>query len=128
MKDASKYLVGLCRWAGPSEEAALRGLEVRFRQLDAAIAELIDASPNACIVDALGVQARHFLKVSRDICAMGLTRPRAMTAEEAEEQRRSFVAGNCGIDNPLVTRELVDRVADGPKVIPAQGQGFRSFP
>lgn len=35
-----------------------------------------------------------------------------MTPAEREEQRRSFAFGNCAIENPLVTRELVDRVAD----------------
>jgi hypothetical protein len=30
----------------------------------------------------------------------------------AEEQRRSFAYGNTAIENPLVTRELVDEVAD----------------
>ncbi len=35
-----------------------------------------------------------------------------MTDEEREEQRRSFVYGNLNIENPRVTRELVDRVAD----------------
>jgi hypothetical protein len=35
-----------------------------------------------------------------------------MTDAEREEQRRSFVYGNCSIENPAVTREVVDRVAD----------------
>jgi hypothetical protein len=35
-----------------------------------------------------------------------------MSAEEAEEQRRSFVHGNCRISNEHVTREMVDQVAD----------------
>lgn len=35
-----------------------------------------------------------------------------MTPEEREEQRRSFAYGNAAIENPRVTRELVDRVAD----------------
>ena len=39
-------------------------------------------------------------------------RTHAMTDEEREEQRRSFVYGNCSISNPDVTRELVDEVAD----------------
>ena len=30
----------------------------------------------------------------------------------ANEQRRSFVYGNCAVENPTVTRELVDKVAD----------------
>ena len=35
-----------------------------------------------------------------------------MSDEEREEQRRSFAFGNANIENPRVTRELVDRVAD----------------
>jgi hypothetical protein len=31
-----------------------------------------------------------------------------MTPEQEADQRRSFVHGNCAIDNPLVTREMVD--------------------
>jgi hypothetical protein len=39
----------------------------------------------------------------------------SMTAAEREAQRRSFVFGNAAIDNPDVTRELVDRAADEMK-------------
>lgn len=35
-----------------------------------------------------------------------------MTPAQLEAQRRSFAFGNLRIENPLVTRELVDRVAD----------------
>ncbi len=35
-----------------------------------------------------------------------------MTPAEREEQRRSFAYGNVALDNPRVTRELVDAVAD----------------
>ena len=35
-----------------------------------------------------------------------------MSDAEREEQRRSFAFGNANIENPRVTRELVDRVAD----------------
>lgn len=34
-----------------------------------------------------------------------------MTADEKEEQRRSFAYGNTNIENPLITRETVDRQA-----------------
>lgn len=34
-----------------------------------------------------------------------------MTEAEREEQSRNFVVGNIGLENPRVTRELVDRVA-----------------
>jgi hypothetical protein len=35
-----------------------------------------------------------------------------MTPVEREAQRRSFAYGNCAIENPLVTRQMVDEVAD----------------
>lgn len=34
-----------------------------------------------------------------------------MTHREREEQTRNFAAGNVGMENPRVTRELIDRVA-----------------
>jgi hypothetical protein len=34
------------------------------------------------------------------------------SAEEKEEQRRSFAYGNTKIENPRITREMVDREAD----------------
>jgi hypothetical protein len=34
-----------------------------------------------------------------------------MTPADREAQRRSFAFGNCAIENPLITRELVERVA-----------------
>ena len=34
-----------------------------------------------------------------------------MTPEQAEAQRQSFVYGNCAIDNPLVTREMVEEAS-----------------
>jgi hypothetical protein len=36
----------------------------------------------------------------------------AMTAHEKEEQRRSFAYGNTNIENPLITRETVDKQAE----------------
>ncbi len=35
-----------------------------------------------------------------------------MTAEEREEQRRSFAYGNTKIENPQITRQLIDQEAD----------------
>jgi len=35
-----------------------------------------------------------------------------MTREQAEEQRRSFAYGNAGLENDLITREMVDEQAD----------------
>ncbi len=35
-----------------------------------------------------------------------------LTPEQKEEQRRSFVYGNLVIENPRITREMVDRAAD----------------
>jgi hypothetical protein len=34
------------------------------------------------------------------------------TPAQREEQRRSFAYGNLKIENPRVTREMIDRVAD----------------
>jgi hypothetical protein len=35
-----------------------------------------------------------------------------LTPEEKEKQRRSFAYGNAVIENPRVTREMVNRAAD----------------
>jgi len=35
-----------------------------------------------------------------------------MSEEDKEKQRRSFAWGNANIDNPLVTREMIDQAAD----------------
>jgi hypothetical protein len=37
------------------------------------------------------------------------------TAEQKEEQRRSFAYGNTNIENSRITRELVDREAEALK-------------
>jgi hypothetical protein len=34
------------------------------------------------------------------------------SAREREEQRRSFAYGNTAFENPLITREMVDREAE----------------
>jgi hypothetical protein len=34
------------------------------------------------------------------------------TPQEREEQRRSFAYGNTKIENPLITREMIDRAAE----------------
>jgi hypothetical protein len=39
-------------------------------------------------------------------------RIRTYTAAEKEEHRRSFAFGNTKIENPKITRELIDREAD----------------
>jgi hypothetical protein len=39
-------------------------------------------------------------------------RTRVMTPEEKEEQRRSFAYGNTKIENPRITREMVDHAAE----------------
>jgi hypothetical protein len=39
-------------------------------------------------------------------------RENAPTPEEKEEQRRSFAYGNTKIENPRITREMVDKAAD----------------
>ena len=35
-----------------------------------------------------------------------------VTDEQREEQRRSFVYGNTAFENPKITRDMVDRLAD----------------
>lgn len=35
-----------------------------------------------------------------------------MTAAELEAQRRSFAYGNMSIENPRITRQLIDEVAE----------------
>lgn len=35
-----------------------------------------------------------------------------LTPEEKEQQRRSFAYGNTKIENPRITREMVDRAAE----------------
>lgn len=50
-----------------------------------------------------------------------------MTPEERKEQRRSFAFGNCAIDNPAVTRELVDRVADANPITPVDPELARAL-
>jgi len=37
---------------------------------------------------------------------------RPMTEAECEEQSRNFVVGNIGLENPRVTREVVDIAAE----------------
>lgn len=37
---------------------------------------------------------------------------RPMTESEREEQSRNFVVGNIGLENPRVTREIVDIAAE----------------
>lgn len=35
-----------------------------------------------------------------------------MTPEQREEQRRSFAFGNANLDNPAITREMIDDAAE----------------
>lgn len=44
-----------------------------------------------------------------------LARSVQMTPGEQEEQRRSFAYGNTAIENPRITRELIDRQAEALK-------------
>lgn len=39
-----------------------------------------------------------------------------MTPQQKEEQRRSFAFGNANIENPRVTREMIDQEAESMKV------------
>lgn len=43
---------------------------------------------------------------------IALAKTVTMTPAEQEAQRRSFAYGNVAIENPNVTRELVDTIAD----------------
>jgi hypothetical protein len=47
------------------------------------------------------------------------------STEENEEQRRSFAYGNTKIENPRITREMVDREADALGA-PKNGRGTGS--
>jgi hypothetical protein len=38
-----------------------------------------------------------------------------ISSEQKEEQRRSFAFGNTNIENPRITREIVDKEADALK-------------
>jgi hypothetical protein len=38
-----------------------------------------------------------------------------MSPEHREEQRRSFAYGNTKIENDLITREMIDQLADAQK-------------
>lgn len=46
-------------------------------------------------------------------------RDHVMSAEEKEEQRRSFAYGNVALHNPAVTREVIDKAAEELKAIPS---------
>jgi hypothetical protein len=50
---------------------------------------------------------------------------REFTANEREEQRRSFAYGNTRIENPLITRETIDREADNMRAEKGAGSGRR---
>lgn len=44
-----------------------------------------------------------------------MARRAEMTAEEIEQQRRSFAYGNTKIENEAITRETIDRAAESIK-------------
>jgi hypothetical protein len=53
---------------------------------------------------------------------LGQAKKAVPSAQEKEEQRRSFAYGNTKIENPRITREMVDREADvlgTPKLLPS---------
>lgn len=41
-----------------------------------------------------------------------LARSVRMTKEQQEQQRRSFAYGNAGLENDLITREMIDEQAE----------------
>jgi len=53
-------------------------------------------------------------------------RYRPLTASEKEEQCRSFAFGNANIENPRVTREMVDEQAEKLKEQRNGGQAHQS--
>ena len=59
-------------------------------------------------------QYLHMAKIAGEIVVRQIedSKRRSMTKEEAEEQRRSFAYGNANIDNPNVTREMINKAAD----------------
>jgi len=46
-----------------------------------------------------------------------------MTTAQVEAQLHSFAYGNCAIDNPCVTREMVDEIADAKPCWCCKGSG-----
>lgn len=46
---------------------------------------------------------QHLLEAAKNV---------VLTPEEKEQQRRSFAYGNTVIENPRITREMIDRAAD----------------
>lgn len=44
-----------------------------------------------------------------------MSRAVKMTEEQWEEQRRSFAFGNTAFENPNITREMIDEIADKRK-------------
>jgi hypothetical protein len=52
----------------------------------------------------------HLLEAAKNV---------VLTPEEKEQQRRSFAYGNVAIENPRITREMLDRAAEelGPSIV-----------
>lgn len=75
----------------------------------------VDASStnSVRVVDARGERANlPFVKTPPaldDLIREARERSRAMTSRDFEEQARNFAAGNVGLEDPRVTREVVDR-------------------
>jgi hypothetical protein len=65
------------------------------------------------VVDPIGERANLlFVKTPPaldDLIREARERSRAMTSRDFEEQARNFAAGNVGLEDPRVTREVVDR-------------------
>lgn len=53
-----------------------------------------------------------FLPDERELPFKIVNRTTPMTDEQCQQQRLSFAHGNCAIDNPLVTRQVVQDAAD----------------
>lgn len=45
-----------------------------------------------------------------------IARNHEITEEEHRAQVRSFAYGNCSLENPAITREMIDQIADAIEV------------
>jgi len=53
---------------------------------------------------------------------LDIARQSPMSGNEKEEQRRSFAYGNTAFENPLITREIVNREAEKLATANTNGQ------
>ena len=68
--------------------------------------------------EAMSLNLQNLLEAAKNV---------VLTPEEKEQQRRSFAYGNVAIENPRITREMVDRAADEigpPTIVTARPDGL----